>query len=83
MVDWNLFVYFVLSNCNHMTKIKTSTILTRGVPLSKKKKLKRIAKDNGLSVNFLMLHAIDYYLDHDGMVKKWQESRKENELVNR
>lgn len=49
---------------------KTDVILTRGVLLSDKKKLKRLAKKRRLSLNSIMLHAIDYYLGNPIMVER-------------
>lgn len=49
---------------------KTDVILTRGVLLSDKKKLQRLAKKRRLSLNSIMLHAIDYYLGNDIMVER-------------
>lgn len=49
---------------------KTDVILTRGVLLSDKKKLQKLAKKRRLSLNSIMLHAIDYYLGNDIMVER-------------
>lgn len=46
-----------------MQKSKTYTVLTRGVKKADRNKLKRIAKQTRLSVNSIMLNAIDDYLD--------------------
>lgn len=45
-----------------MQKVKTHTLVTRGVSKSDRNKLKRIAKDQKNSVNSIMLHAIDSYI---------------------
>lgn len=45
-------------------------ILVRGVSLKNKKALEKIASDNRCSVNFIMLHAIDYYLGNDTMIER-------------
>lgn len=49
---------------------ETKTLIVRGVPKSKKTKLEKIAKKNNRSVNYIMLHAIDYYLGNDLCVNK-------------
>ena len=41
---------------------KTEVILTRGVAPITKKSLERLAKKKRLSLNSVMLNAIDYYL---------------------
>lgn len=42
---------------------KTTAILTREVKLSDKKALQKIAKENRTSLNSIMLHSIDFYLN--------------------
>lgn len=51
-----------------MIKAKTHTLIVRGVTKSTKNKLKKFAKDNRLSVNSAMLHAVDYYLGNEKSV---------------
>ena len=40
----------------------TKTIITRGLPEKSHKKLERISKKNRVSINFIVLQAIDSYL---------------------
>lgn len=42
---------------------KTTFIHVRGVLPTDKKSLQKIAKDNRLSLNSIMLHSIDFYLN--------------------
>lgn len=42
---------------------KTTAILTREVKLADKRALQKIAKENRTSLNSIMLHSIDFYLN--------------------
>jgi hypothetical protein len=53
-----------------MQKTKTHTLIVRGVEKSKKNKLKVIARKHKRSVNYIMLHAVDYYLGNDVSIEK-------------
>lgn len=64
----------LLCAINLCTMAKKSEILTRGVLLSDKKKLQRIAKSNRLSLNSIMLTAIDCYLSVPYVTNKMEKN---------